>query len=326
MARTIDQVLGEWRGPLREGQDWRRRTRPLPDVPGDQIRLILHHSVSRSILSIEAEFKSDNRQLGATAGVGPLNPGEDKYLSRQYVDWRYGMPFTTSSSWDDTSITAEIADLVLAEPWPIGVTGLNWAAELAAAMHIELGMPLDVEHVVDHLYVFQNGPGSYATTCAGNFMRARIRDHIIPLALQIVAEHNQPAPPEEPPMKRFAHVDDRPRPLRKGVWTYLYLDNEKQDTSFITGAHVGLVHAKAKVSGLPVGEGLKTRLVIAKVGTAEIRSGTTAVETPGTTGSTTATAPFDFATSKADDGVRIQIATDSDGVTLERSEITGLVQ
>lgn len=324
MARTIDQILGEYRGPLRAGQDYRRRTRPLTQVPGDQIRLIGHHSVSRTIGSIEAEFKSDNRELGGNFGMGPINAGRDEYISRQYVDWRNDMAFCTASSWDDTSIVGEIADLELAYPWPIGTTGLNLFAELAAAMHIELGMPLDTEHVVDHLYVFQNGPGSYATQCAGDFFRARIRDYVIPLALKIVAEHHNPAPEEEL-MRRFAFRDDRDRKLPKGQWITVYL-NDKNDASFASGQCLGLVNAYLQVSGLPVGEGLKVRLMKTKVGTSEERGAIAAREVPGTTGTTYATVPFDFQLDRPDDGVRVQIAADSDGVTLLRGDISGLVQ
>lgn len=197
-ARTIDQVLGEYRGPLSR-QDWQPRTRDLRNVPGSQIRVIAHHSVGLTLGGIEAEFKSDDRTLSANAGIGPLTPG-GTYTSRQYVPWRTGRAYTTSSEWDDTSITFEMADLRLEYPWPIGTTGLNLFAELVAAAHIELDMPIDTAHVVDHLYVFQNGPGSYATQCAGDFMRARIRDYVIPMAREIVAKNNAPTPPPEEDM------------------------------------------------------------------------------------------------------------------------------
>ena len=170
--RTLEQILGPAQFVDLDA-DAEPRSRPLTERGGD-VYLVPHHSVSRTLQAILAEFFSPNRTLSATAAVGPTTAGVDAYESRHTVPWNTHRPYTTSSWIDDQAITFEMANLVLAPPWPVGQTGKNWVAELIAAMHVELGMPIDEWHVVDHNTVYQRGWGSYPTTCCGEDLRAAL--------------------------------------------------------------------------------------------------------------------------------------------------------
>lgn len=184
--RTIDQLLGH-KDFLTDGRDFEPRTRKLTDRPGREILLIPHHSVSPTLGRIDAEFKSPYRTLSATAGVGPLTAGVDNYIAKQYVRWNESRPYTTASDVDDRAITFEMANLEMYYPWKVGDTGKRWIAELAAAMHVELGMPLDRDHVLCHSEVWERGMGSYATQCCGDDLRGDL-DEIVALAKKIVAD------------------------------------------------------------------------------------------------------------------------------------------
>lgn len=154
--RTLDQIFGTY---VPGSDDKRARTKKLTDRPGNEVLFVLHHSVSRTIGAIEGEFMSTSREVCATGGCGPLVAGQDKYVMRSYARWNTERPYTTSSNVDDRAITVEFADLQLAYPWPVGKTAKYIAAEIVAAMHVELGMPIDTAHVLDHLQVYQRGMG-----------------------------------------------------------------------------------------------------------------------------------------------------------------------
>jgi hypothetical protein len=186
--KTIEEILGPKEFIF---DDTRRRTKPLTDRPGDEVFLVPHHSVSTTLGSIMNEFRKTARILSATAAVGPLVSGQDAYESRHVVPWNTHRPATTASWIDDQAITFEMANLRLAHPWPVGQTGKQWAAELAAAMHVELGMPLNAWHIVDHQTVNKRGWGSYPTECCGTDMREDI-PWIINEAQRIVLLHRNP--------------------------------------------------------------------------------------------------------------------------------------
>lgn len=200
--RTLDQLLG----PYKAGSDDKRpRSKRLTDRPGSEIYFVLHHSVSRTIGAIEGEFMSNAREVCATVGAGPLVAGQDKYVFRQYAHWNTERPFTTASWIDDQAITVEAANLQLAPPWPVGQTFKSWAAEVVAAMHVELGMPIDTVHVLDHQTVYKRGWQSYATECCGADLRGDIPD-ILTGARKIVADAKKGT--EVTAYKRFQNTDN----------------------------------------------------------------------------------------------------------------------
>lgn len=183
--RTIDQLVGPAQFVRGNGEDWEFRSRPLTQRGGD-VYLVPHHSVSRTIGAIMAEFTSPYRTLSATVACGPDQAGTDAYRQIQAVPWDTGRPYTTSSDVDDKAITFEMANLVLADPWPVGNTGKYWVAELAAAMHVELGMPLDRWHVACHSEIYARGWDSYPTACCGDDLRNAL-DWVVATAKLIVA-------------------------------------------------------------------------------------------------------------------------------------------
>lgn len=191
--RTIDQLLGPHQ--FVGDADMDPRSRPLTSRPGGEIFAVAHHSVSRTLQAILGEFFSPNRSLSATSAIGPLSPGVDAYESRHCVPWNTHRPYTTSSWVDDQAITFEMANLHLGYPWPVGDTGLEWFAELVAAMHVQLGMPIDRWHVTCHSEIYQRGWGSYPTECCGTYMR-NLLDWVCARAREIVAGGT--VPPKTP--------------------------------------------------------------------------------------------------------------------------------
>ena len=215
--RTIDQILGP-KDFLTDDRDFEPRTRKLTDRPGREIFLIPHHSVSRTLAAIESQFKSPYRTLSATGGFGPDVAGVDAYRSKHYVPWNEGRPYTTSSWVDNQAITVECANLKLDYPWPVGSTGKSLFAELAAAMHVELGMPLDRWQVADHQEIHARGWGSYTTQCCGDDLRGDL-DEIVAAAKKIVADEF--APPTEKRKQNmstlFVTTQDDKRPGTAGA-------------------------------------------------------------------------------------------------------------
>lgn len=181
--RTLDELLGPKQFVGDEDMD--PRSVPLTERDGD-VFVVAHHSVSRTLQAILAEFFSPNRSLSGTAAVGPVVAGQDDYQSRQCVPWNTHRPFTTASSIDNKALTFEMANLVLAPPWPVGDTGKYWLAELIAAAHVELGMPIDRWHVTCHSEVYERGWGSYPTACCGDDLRNYL-DRACEDAIRIVA-------------------------------------------------------------------------------------------------------------------------------------------
>lgn len=216
--RTLDQIFGR----VHHGSDdMLPRSRRLTERNGRDIYFVPHHSVSRTIGAIEDAFFSTEREVCATGGCGPLTAGVDAYVMRQYAHWNTQMPFTTASWIDDQAITVEFANLALAYPWPVGRTAKYLAAEIAAAMHVELGMPLDLWHIVDHQTVYERGWGSYPTQCCGDDLRGDlpwIRD----MAIRIVVAAQNPDIPEEITMTMQARYVYR----EAGGIEYMLLDDE----------------------------------------------------------------------------------------------------
>lgn len=153
--------------------DHLRRSRPLDQRGGDCL-IIAHHSVSRTLGSILSTFKSKDRIVTANYAIGPLVAGVDDYKVALTVRENEDRAYTTSSSKDDIAITFEMADLVLAPPWPVGNTGLEILVELILHANEAYGMPIDRYHVTCHREVYTRGWGSYATACPGDHLHSSL--------------------------------------------------------------------------------------------------------------------------------------------------------
>lgn len=183
MLKTLDELMGPADFIWDECQP---RSVKLTDRDPNDIFFVQHHSVSRTLGAILDVFKSPNRSVSGNAAVGPLVAGQDNYHVRHTVPWNTHRAYTTGSFIDDKAITNEMANLSLNPPYPVGQTGKQWAAEVVAAMHVELGMPIDRFHVTCHREVYQRGWGSYATACPGDDLHAAL-DWICEEAKRIVA-------------------------------------------------------------------------------------------------------------------------------------------
>ena len=181
--RTLDQLVGPSDFVWDECQ---KRSIPLTERDGGSIFVVAHHSVSRTLQSILDTFHSPVRSVSANAAVGPRVAGQDAYESRHTVPWNTHRAYTTASWIDDQAFTFEMANLSLGGAYPVGSTGKEWLAELVAAMHVELGMPIDRWHVTCHSEIYERGWDSYATACCGPDLRAAL-DWVCEEALRIVA-------------------------------------------------------------------------------------------------------------------------------------------
>lgn len=128
---------------------------------------------------------------------------------------------------------------------------------------------------------------------------------------------------EMPPIFR-KHIDTRPRPLPKGGWHNVYL-NEKNHTSFASGRCIVQSTVVVQLSGLPVGAEIQFRLVTTEAGTNNVRGGTTAREAVITPGMTYATVSDAIELTRPDDGVRWQMVVQHDGVTVRRTEVSAVI-
>lgn len=178
--RTLDQ-LWNW---VDLTADTEPRTRPLTQRGGD-VFFVIHHAYNRLIQDTIALSKPGGKTVTETFALGPAQIG-GPYYSALVVPWNTHRPYTTASSIDDKAITTECSNLQLIPPYTVGDDALYFLAEVAAAMHVELGMPLDRWHVTCHVEVYQRGWGSYATACPGGHLHGAL-DWIVEQAIRIVA-------------------------------------------------------------------------------------------------------------------------------------------
>jgi hypothetical protein len=185
--RTLDQ-LWTW---IDLTSDTEPRSRPLTSRQGD-VFLVIHHAYNRLIQDTIALSKPGGKTVTETFALGPAAIGAP-YLSCLVVPWNTHRPYTTASSIDDKAITTEVSNLQLTPPYTVGNDALYFLAEVAAAMAVELGMPLDRWHVTCHVEVYQRGWGSYVTACPGGHLHGAL-DWIVETAKLIVAGGGKPAP------------------------------------------------------------------------------------------------------------------------------------
>lgn len=185
--------------------DFQARSRSLHSRGGD-VYVVAHHAVARTVGQIIATFKSAARTVSAQWAIGPINAGVDNYkVVRTVQEWNRA--YTTAASIDDRAVTFEMANLVLAPPWPVGQTGKNIVVAIIVYMHREYGMPIDRYHVTCHREVYQRGWGSYATACPGDDLHASL-DWCVAEARRQVAGPPPKTPEELEEEELMAAKDD----------------------------------------------------------------------------------------------------------------------
>lgn len=122
----------------------------------------------------------------------------------------------------------------------------------------------------------------------------------------------------------FRHIDTRTRTLTPGEWYNVNLSNEG-GTSFATGKCMVQTTVVVRLAGLDVGNDVQFRLVRTIAGTNTIKDGTAVREASGTPGTTSATVSDSFRLTADDDGLRWQYTVFQSGVTVDRTEVTGLI-
>lgn len=273
-----------------------------------------HHAASTSLSTVLALAQPGGRDVSMNYVI--------------YKDQIWGVvpedrrAYTSASRQDDDrSITYEIINSSTGPDWTFDPVTLATVARLDADITARYGvkqvhaLPGYWEH--SDLYTWFGR--SYPTACAGPSFHI---DRQITAAKAISAGSGD----KEDIMKRFAYRSNIRKELKPGEWTTVHINDTGNAASFAAGQCLGVVNAYIQVEGLPVGEGLKVRLLKTKVGTNESRGGIAAREVPGTTGTTYATVSMDFQLDRPDDGIRVQVAADSAGVTMVRADISGLVQ
>ena len=122
----------------------------------------------------------------------------------------------------------------------------------------------------------------------------------------------------------FRHVDTRTRTLTPGAWNSVNLSNSG-GASFASGKCIVQTTVVVRLQGLSVGGDVQFRLARTLVGSETIKDATAVREASGTAGSTSATVSDSFKLTESDDGLRWQYAVFESGVTVDRTEITGLI-
>ena len=190
-VKTIDELF-DWTDLTSDGE---QRSKPLTERDGD-VFFVIHHAYNRKVQDTIALSKPGGRTVSMSSALGPTTAGvESPIFNVQVVRWNTRRPWTTSSSIDDKAYTVECSNINLNEPYPVAQAIKKRLAEIAAALHVQTGMPLDTWHILDHAEVYRRGWGSYATACCGADLRAAI-PWIIAEAKRIVAEADAPVTPE----------------------------------------------------------------------------------------------------------------------------------
>lgn len=164
--------------------DTRPRPQPLAQVGGDNVFCVFHHAYNRLVQDTLALFAPGGKQVTATFASGPTYIGGPYHLVRALEDDQD--PYTTASWVDRVALTAEISNLDLNPPYPVGAGGKEHFAWIIAYAHVTYGMPIDEYHVLSHQEAFARGWGSYSTACPGEDLQGA-KAWMLARAKQIVA-------------------------------------------------------------------------------------------------------------------------------------------
>lgn len=223
-VQTIDELFN-WSDITTDKQP---RSKPLTQRGGD-VFFVLHHAFNRKVQDTIALSKPGGRTVSMSSAIGPSVAGAQvPIFNVQVVDWNTHRPWTTASSIDDKAYTAEVSNLDLNAPYPVAMEAKRILARIAAALHVQTGMPLDTWHILDHSTVYARGWGSYPTACCGEDLRAAI-NWIIVEAKRIVAAGGT-AEKEDVVIayeKSDKFIGKPSRTLKAGAGIYLHTEVDK---------------------------------------------------------------------------------------------------
>lgn len=217
MVKTIDELF-DWTDLTTDGE---QRSIPLTERGGD-VFFVIHHAYNRRVQDTIALSKPGGRTVSMSSALGPTTAGvQAPIFNVQVVRWNTRRPWTTSSSIDDKAYTVECSNVDLNYPYPVAQAIKQRLAEIAAALHVQCGMPLDTWHILDHAEVHRRGWGSYPTACCGDDLRAAI-GWIIAEAKRIVAAGGGTGGAEVRPYNRTDPIVEKSgKTLAPGSATYL---------------------------------------------------------------------------------------------------------
>lgn len=233
------------------------RPKKLTDLPGKDVYLVIHHAYNRKVQDTIALSKPGGRQVSMTMALGPTVAGSTAVKGVQVVPWNTHRPFTTSSWIDNQAITVETSNLLLEPPYPVAQTAKYRLAELAAAMHVELGMPLDRWHVCSHQEVYARGWGSYATACPGGDLQAAL-DWIVATAKAIVAAS---AAGGKVKVTTYYYPDRSKKVLKPGTIDFQRKKDNSADQNIVGGVGPYSITCEVYATGTP-GDVLEILLMI----------------------------------------------------------------
>jgi hypothetical protein len=190
---TMDQLF-DW-SDITYDSECRPRSMPLTSRNGNDVFLIIHHAYNLKVQDTIALSKPGGKQVSMNGALGPTVARVTAPIyDVQVVPWNTHRAYTTASWIDDQAFTYETSNIDLNSPYPVAQEAKQKIAARAAAMHVQLGMPLDHWHITDHAGVYARGWDSYPTACCGDDLRAAI-DWIIAEAMRIVAGTPVPVDP-----------------------------------------------------------------------------------------------------------------------------------
>lgn len=196
-AKTVDQLF-DW---VDFTSDCRPRSVPLSRRNGD-VFMVVHHAYNRKVQDTIALSKPGGKTVSESCAMGPTTAGVTSPIySVHVVPWNTHRPYTTASSIDDKAFTYEVSNVDLNSPFPVAMEAKRKIAEFAAALHLQVGLPLNRWHITSHQEVYARGWGSYATACPGPDLQGAL-NWIVEEAIRIVNEwRNGTTPPSTPGRK-----------------------------------------------------------------------------------------------------------------------------
>lgn len=187
-AKTVDQLF-DW---VDFTSDCRPRSVPLSRRNGD-VFMVVHHAYNRKVQDTIALSKPGGKTVSESCAMGPTTAGVTSPIySVHVVPWNTHRPYTTASSIDDKAFTYEVSNVDLNSPFPVAMEAKRKIAEFAAALHLQVGLPLNRWHITSHQEVYARGWGSYATACPGPDLQGAL-NWIVDEAIRIVAEWLRPS-------------------------------------------------------------------------------------------------------------------------------------
>lgn len=122
--------------------------------------IVLHHCATTDFDGVVSMMTSGSRQVSANYVVKDNRVAA--VVPENMRSWSL-----SSALWDGRSITFEIANESVGEPWPVSATSHETVARMVADIATRYGIPINRDRILGHREVYTRFDASYATACPG---------------------------------------------------------------------------------------------------------------------------------------------------------------